>query len=108
MLPSRATGLVTSTPAVLTVDTRFEITQEPADVTVVRGSTATFSVSVNSSETPAYQWYLNDVPISGAVNASFTTEVTSMPMNGWLYKCRITVGAESVFTRSALLTVRPN
>jgi len=59
---SNAAGLVTSTPAVLTVTPQPSIpliTQEPSSITVAAGSTALFQTQVSGYPAPSLQWYVN-------------------------------------------------
>ena len=52
---------------------RPRITQQPQSRSASLGERITFSVAVSSSGQPTYQWRRNEVRISGATNASYTT-----------------------------------
>ena len=52
------------------------ITAQPVSVSVLTGATATFTVTATGSS-PTYQWKKNDVAISGATSASYTTPAAS-------------------------------
>jgi hypothetical protein len=45
---------------------------QPTNVTAYAGTLKTFSITVAGSEPLAYQWYLNNAPISNATNLSYT------------------------------------
>nr|WP_320117109.1 immunoglobulin domain-containing protein [uncultured Marinifilum sp.] len=53
----------------------------------------------------SYQWYKNNVAISGATSASYTETV---PKDGNTYYCEVSNTCETVKTKSALLTVVEN
>ncbi len=59
-------GQITSTNALLTVGTAPTITAQPTNVSVVLGSSATFSVTAAGSAPLYYQWYQNGFAMQGA------------------------------------------
>lgn len=58
------------------------ITTQPANQTVTVGQTATFTVAASGTGTLMYQWYLNAVAVQGATSTSYTTQTTTLAMNG--------------------------
>ncbi len=80
-------------------------TQQPADQTVVIGTSATFSVGVDGSEPLVVQWFRNGVPVGGATNTVLT--LASVGANDHLKVFHATVSnALAVATSSnALLRV---
>jgi hypothetical protein len=62
-LVSNAAGTVTSSNAVLTVQTPPVITTHPTSKTVTVSSTAMISVSATGTPAPNYQWFFNGVPV---------------------------------------------
>ena len=71
---SNSMGSATSNPATLTVSsTAPTITTQPANKTVAPGGTATFSVTAAGSAPLTYEWQKDQVAISGATSASYTT-----------------------------------
>jgi hypothetical protein len=72
------------------------ITAQPATQGVRLGQAATFSVAANGSSPISYQWSKNGTPISGAVNASYTTPATSVTDNDSTFSVSITNPAGSV------------
>lgn len=83
----------------------------PADVskTVISGNTtsAAFEVKIASAGKPesyTYQWYENDVAISGATSATYTK--TGLAETGtYKYYCKVTNSGGTVQSRSATLSV---
>jgi uncharacterized repeat protein (TIGR03803 family) len=76
---SNAYGSVTSTDAVLTVTvTAPIITLQPTNLTVLPGTSATFTVAATGSVPLSYQWLLNSVSLldGGNVSGSATTTLT--------------------------------
>ena len=56
--------------------------------TLVAGNSATFSVEVSSASADAvisYQWYVNNVPITGATTATYTIPSTTLSNAGTYY-----------------------
>jgi hypothetical protein len=58
-------GAVTSTPAFLTVVLPPVITSQPTSITTNVGATVSFSVSATGTPPLSYQWYWNNVAVSG-------------------------------------------
>lgn len=83
---------------------KLKVVTEPADATVVVGSTATFSVQVNTSKV-TYQWRKNGTNIAGAVSASYTTPATTVADNGATFSVVATSGNKTIMSRDAKLTV---
>lgn len=106
---SNSNGSVTSTGALLRVDTLIGnppvISQHPMDVTVNAGQTATFSVVAGGTLPLSYQWQKNGVNISGATAAGYTTPVTTTADNGAQYRCVVTNIFGNATSNAAVLTV---
>lgn len=86
------------------------IVTQPADKSVIKGKTATFTVNATGSEPLSYQWQQNMngsgwTDITGETNATYTTEKTTMDMNGTQYRCVVSNSAGSVISDAAALTV---
>ena len=47
-------------------------TAQPSSQTIATGSSLTLSAAATGAPTPSYQWYKNDVAISGATSATYT------------------------------------
>lgn len=78
---------------------------EPADVTVATGQSATFSVNATGTAPLSYQWQRNGTHIAGANGASYTLGNAQMADNGARFRVIVTNGAGSATSREALLTV---
>ena len=65
-------GTITSSNATLTVLDPPVIVVQPASLSVLAGSPATFSVVATGRPTLTYQWRKNGVAITGATNATLT------------------------------------
>lgn len=83
----------------------LRVSKQPAPTTVLVGKTATFDVEVSTSEGAAYQWFRNGTPIGGATSSTYTTPATMAGDDGVRYKVEVTVGAETVSSEEATLTV---
>ncbi len=88
------------------------ITEQPADVTVIEGESATFSVAATGGGTLSYQWQQstdngsNWTEIPGATSATYTIEKATLDMNDNQYRCVVKNEADSEATSEAVtLTV---
>jgi hypothetical protein len=81
---ANAVGFVNSTAATLTVNTPPTITAPVPNESVAVGETATFTVSASEKGILplSYQWSKNNVAISGATSASYTTPATLQADSG--------------------------
>ncbi len=62
-------GSITSSVAVLTVQIPPSIVLQPTSRIAAIGSTVELQVSATGSPPPTYQWYRNQLPVSGAVSS---------------------------------------
>ena len=81
------------------------ISQQPSNVTVTVGQTATFTVVATGSATLSYQWQKATTPIAGATSASYTTAPTTGSDNGSQFTVVVSNSAGSVTSSAAKLTV---
>lgn len=77
----------------------------PTNQSVSVGNTATFSVTVTSSLTVTYQWYLNGVIIPGATSLSYLVTNAQLVQSGGLYSVAATNAAGTTTSNQASLTV---
>lgn len=77
----------------------------PANQSVTVGSTATFSVSVTSSTSVTYQWYVNNVLIPGATSSSYLVTNAQLTQSGGLYSVSATNSAGTITSNQVTLTV---
>jgi len=99
-------GDATSDNATLTVNigTVPIITTQPVSLNRNNGLIASFNVIANGSAPLTYQWYKNDIPITGAIkNAYVIASVTSSDAGN--YKCIVSNGFGSVVSTIVSLTV---
>jgi uncharacterized repeat protein (TIGR01451 family) len=107
---SNSLGSVTSNAATLTVQQPPAITQQPQNLTVNAGQTATFSAAASGSPIPTVQWQQSTdqgaswADISGATSTtlSFTA---SYSLNGYQYRAVFTNSLGSATSDPAILTV---
>lgn len=102
-----STGSTTSNLTTLTVyntDLPPIITTQPNPTNVEYGTTATFSVVVQSADTPTYQWTLNGANLVGGNGSIYNIYPVNDAVAG-LYACNITNSAGTVTSNSVLLTV---
>lgn len=64
-------GGIISSNAILTVNPRPFIYQQPQDKSAVSGSVITLAAAASGTGTLRYQWWRNDQPISNATNATW-------------------------------------
>ena len=97
-------GTVTSAEATLTVYPPPTITANPTNQTVDVGATATFSVTADG-QSLAYQWYKDDIAISGATAATYTTAATVAADDGSVFTVDVLNPSGAVTSTGATLTV---
>jgi hypothetical protein len=97
-------GSVTSSGAILTVITLPTITIQPASVTNVAGTTASFNVGASGTAPLSYQWFKASSPLAGATSSTLTlTNVSSADVGS--YTVTIHNSAGTVTSAVATLTV---
>ena len=98
-------GGVTSSNALLTVQTPPSIATQPANQTTSLGGTAAFTVVATGTAPLSYQWYFNGTnQLAGATNSTLT--VTNIQMtNAGNYSVTITNVVGEVTSANALLNV---
>jgi hypothetical protein len=82
------------------------VAQPPQSQTNFVGQTATFSVVANGTPPFTYQWYSNDVAISAATAASYTTPALTLSANGAVYTVALSNSLDGQISGGATLTVR--
>ncbi len=97
-------GSITSDSATLSMFFAPTITTNPTDQAVAVGATATFTV-VGDGQSLGYQWYRNDIAISGATSASYTTPATVAADDGAVFTVDVGNGTGFVTSTPATLTV---
>ena len=106
-----ADGSGKSASCSVTVYAATAITTQPGNVTVTEGSSATFTVAATGSNL-TYQWQESTdggstwTDISGASNSSYTIAATTLSMNHYQYRCKITGTGGEVTSNAAALTVQ--
>lgn len=105
----------TAPPITGVVDTRAvapTVTQQPADLIVKIGGTATFTSAATGIAPPTVQWLRSTdggatfTEVAGATDATLSLPGVPYGSDGYIYKARWTNSAGSVDTQPALLTVR--
>lgn len=106
---SNSAGSANSTTADLTVNPlppAPSITSDPQSVSVTAGNTATFSVIATGTGPFTYQWQRDQVNLSGATGASYTTPATTVETdNGHRYRVLVSNVGGTTTSNAALLTV---
>lgn len=98
----------TSTDALLTVTTDViapSIDSHPANVTVIAGQAARFSVTATGSAPLTYQWKRGGTDVAGANSATYTLATTAATDSGAQFTVTVANPAGSVTSNLATLTV---
>ncbi len=82
-----------------------QITQQPADVTVTEGGTASFTVQLARAYGASYQWRRGGNIIPGATQATYTLAPVAVTDNGAQFSCSITNAQGGTNSASATLHV---
>ena len=81
------------------------ITQQPQNISVPLGGSATFSAAASGSPAPTFQWQRGGVNIPGATGSQYTLNNVSSGDNGATFRVIATNTSGSVTSNSATLTV---
>lgn len=92
---------------IVTVDQPAYIVTQPQDSRIFVGSTARFSVTAAGSPSAfAYQWHRNGTPITGAIQAAYTTPIATFADSNTQYRVSVNNGiGQAVMSQSATLHV---
>ncbi len=105
---SNTLGSAISDGALLTVDANVvavSIVTQPQAVTVVDGSSATFSVAATGTGPFSYQWRRNGADIFGGTGNTLSTPSLRLSDSGAVYAVVVTNGVGSVTSADATATV---
>jgi len=86
-------------------DPKPGIVRQPENLTMVEGSAATFAVTLNNGDGATVQWLRNGTAIGGATGTSYTLSPVMMADSGAKFSARVTLGANTVTSDEATLTV---
>ncbi len=101
---TNALGAVASNNATLTVAVPPAITTQPQSRSVNPGARVEFTVAATGSAPLGYQWFKDDVAISGATDATLVIAAATVSDAG-VYRVNVTNVAGSVSSENATLTV---
>jgi len=97
-------GAVTSAVATLTVVVQPQITSQPVSLSVLIGSTVSFSVTAIGSAPLGYEWLFNGAPIAGASDTNLVLTNVQLTNTG-TYAVVVSNWAGSVTSSPAALAV---
>src|SRR5439155_16440038 len=83
-----------------------QITQQPANVTVVEGGSATFTVQLARTFATTSQWLRNGFNIAGGTNSSYTLSAATLGDTGAQFRCYIVNPQGNTNSSTAILTVQ--
>ena len=104
VLVTNPVGAATSATAALTVRVPPTITTPPESQAVVRGQSATFTVSADGTSPFGYQWRFNGAPVAGATNSTLLL-TNVQPSQAGNYVVAVSNSAGVVTSAVATLTV---
>ena len=96
---------ITSSAAILTVNSPPTITTQPVNQSVAVGQTATFTVVASGAAPLTYQWQKNQVNVPDATAATYTTPPTATADNGASFQAIVTNPVSSITSSTATLAV---
>ncbi|HEY3270082.1 MAG TPA: immunoglobulin domain-containing protein [Geothrix sp.] len=95
---------VTSSAAILTVQSTPAFTLQPAGTTVTAGATATFTAAATGNPAPSYQWYRGSTLLPGQTSAALTLAATTLADAG-SYTVTATNSLGTATSNAAVLVV---
>lgn len=85
-----------------------DITEQPADVDIRPGDTASFTVEARGGGSLTYVWSRNGTPIPGATSPTYQLIGATLADDGATFTVTVSNEVGSVSSRAALLRVRPS
>ncbi len=107
---SNGAGADTSDTATLIVDDELKvpkINSHPVSQEKYFGDTVYFRVEATGYPPPRYQWFLNDIPLSGDTSNTLVLRGVSFDNNLDSVKCMVFNSEDTVYSNSAVLTITP-
>lgn len=101
---SNVVGMASSPSAPLVVHFSPTIARQPESFAALSGETVNFTVSAEGEGPFFYQWFFNDLPVSGATNSDFSVTL-AQPKDEGTYSARIGNAWGNVLSQKASLTV---
>jgi hypothetical protein len=101
---SNAYGSVSSSSATLSIGNPL-ISTQPVSQTLAVGQMATFSVAGTGAAPLTYQWRKNNISISGATAASYTTGPVTQADDGTTYVVSVSNGYGGVTSNTVVLSI---
>lgn len=81
------------------------ISANPQDQSVLEGNSAVFAIIATGTGTLSYQWYKNDVAISGEVSSIYTILTTVLADDASVFYCTVTDDIGPTQSTSATLSI---
>ena len=81
------------------------ITQHPADLSIVSGQPASFTVAASGTAPLIYQWQRNGADIAGATSATYALATTAPTDTGAVFRALVSNTAGTATSNNATLTV---
>ncbi|MBI5325159.1 MAG: immunoglobulin domain-containing protein [Ignavibacteriae bacterium] len=91
------TNMKTTDAATVTVNVAPTISAQPAPAEVTEGQPVNLSITAAGSDPLTYQWYKDDVEITGATNNTFAI-AASVKADEGNYKCKVTNDCASIWS----------
>jgi Immunoglobulin domain/Immunoglobulin I-set domain len=102
---SNTAGLVTSDPAILSVNQALVILMEPASLTITEGDIAVFEVFVSGTPPVSFQWTRNGATIPGATASTYSINPVLLGDDGSTYMVTVQDSSGTITSNPATLTV---
>ena len=82
-----------------------QITQQPANIAILPGQPATFTVSATGTPSLNYRWQRDNSNISGAASTSYTLASPTLADSGATFRCVVSNACGTATSSAAALTV---
>ena len=102
---SNSAGSVTSSPAILSVNEKPTIQQQPGDLSVAVGESASFHVQAQGTPVLRYQWKRNGAVIPGATDVTYTIQSAVLADNGAAFTVDVSNSLDTAVSQPGRLTV---
>ena len=111
-----AENTLISDSAMINLKAALIITEQPSDVSAAAGETVRLHIGVQAAESASvlyqWQWSSNGTTWKNCASSGYNTDTFSFKMketlNNRLYRCKVTLGNDSIVSENALITFDGN
>jgi len=105
LLSANSNGKLVALTINVTIIDKPEITEQPKSLDVVMDEKASFSIAATGGDLK-YQWYRDDVAISGANSLTYSISKVTLAQNGGVYYCKVSNSLGEICSEKVTLSTK--